>query len=87
MSSDRSQYHISQAKRFLTYVVAWLLLSYGGFQLAGWTGAILLPIGVTLGMALLFAPFVVLLVGSGLVIQTIKGIRAIKRRITGGAER
>jgi len=86
MTTDGSKSRISQAKTILAYVAAWVLLGYAGFQFFGWTGAILLPIGVTFGMALLFAPFAVVLVGSGLVIQAIKGVRAVKRRISGGAE-
>lgn len=78
--------NIAQVKALLSYSVACLLLGYVGFQYAGWTGAILLPIVVILAMALLFAPFAVLVVGTGLIIHAIKGFRRVKRRIRGGDE-
>lgn len=39
----------------------WLILGFAGYQIAGWTGAILLPIGVTVVVAIVAGPLLVLL--------------------------
>lgn len=63
----------------LAPVVAWVLLGYIGFQLAGWTGAILLPIGITVGLVIIVAPLTVIIVGLGLILQVVKACQRARQ--------
>ena len=84
---ERSTGDISPVTTILSGVLAWLLLGYVGFQYAGWTGAILLPIVTIFVMAVVFAPLPVIVLGFALIINSIKGCRAVKQRVLGDTER
>lgn len=82
--SGMSRGHV---ETLLSYLLAGLLLGYAGFQLFGWVGAILLPVGLLVVMAVIVAPAVVAIVGGGLLSHSIKGLRSIKQRLFGAIGR
>ena len=67
--------------------VGFLLMGYAGFQFAGWPGAILLPIGVFIGMAVLVSPLLVLFVVAGVFIRSIEAYRSANVYVRGAFDR